>query len=80
MDILNIVIATKKMRLNEIRNVIFENYYKGIGFSLKSTYYSIKYQKKYIQLFATKLAEKSLILVRAKEHYESFKTKKNTKH
>ena len=33
MDILNIVIATKKMRLNDIRNVIFENYYKGIGFS-----------------------------------------------
>ena len=33
---LNITRAIKKMSLNEIRDFIFENYYKQIGFSRKT--------------------------------------------
>ena len=42
MYILNIVRATKKVSLNEIRDFIFEKYYKRIGFSKESSYYSMK--------------------------------------
>ena len=39
---LNISRAIKKMSVNEIRYFIFENYYKRIGFSKESSYYSMK--------------------------------------
>ena len=39
---LNIPRAIKKMSVNEIRYFIFENYYKQIGFSKESSYYSMK--------------------------------------
>ena len=42
MYILNIARAIKKMSANEIRDFIFENYYKPSGFSKESSYYSIK--------------------------------------
>ena len=46
------------MSVNETRD--FENYYKIIGFSKENSYYLMKHQKKKdIQLFATKLTEKS---------------------
>ena len=43
---LNIARAIKKMPVNEIRDIIFENYYKRIGFSKEISYYSMKGFKK----------------------------------
>ena len=55
MHILCIASAIKKMSVNEIRDIIFENYYKQIGFSKGNSYYSMKHQRKnYLKLFATK--------------------------
>ena len=48
MYILNIVSAIKKMPVNEIRDSIFKNYYKRIGFPKKNSYYSMKHLKKKI--------------------------------
>ena len=36
----------KNMSINEIKDCIFENYYKRIGFSTESSYYSMKRLKK----------------------------------
>ena len=59
MYILNIIRATKNILFNEIREFIFENYYKRIGFSQENSYYSMKHlQKKDLLLLATKLKEK----------------------
>ena len=46
MYILNIARAIKKMSLNEIRDFIFENYYKRIGFSEENSYHLMKRLKK----------------------------------
>ena len=46
MYILNIPKAIKKMTDNEIRDFLFKNYYKQIGFSKESSYYSMKRLKK----------------------------------
>ena len=46
MYILNITKAIKKMSINEIKDFIFENYYKRTGFSKESSYYSMKHLKK----------------------------------
>ena len=43
---LNIARAIKTMSVNEIRNFIFENDFKLIGFSKENSYYSVKHQKK----------------------------------
>ena len=45
---LDIVRAIRKISVNEIRDFIFENYYKRIGFSKESSYYSMKRLKKKI--------------------------------
>ena len=56
---LNIARATKKMYVNEIKDFIFENYYKRIGFSKGNSYYSMKrLKKKDLLLLANKLIEK----------------------
>ena len=47
MYIINITSALKKMTVNELRDFIFENYYKRIEF-VKDSYYSIKHLKKKI--------------------------------
>ena len=46
MYILNISRAIRKMSVNEIRDFIFENYYKRIRISKKNSYYSMKRWKK----------------------------------
>ena len=47
--ILNIAKVIKKTSINEIKDFIFENYYKRIGFSKESGYYSMKrLEKKFI--------------------------------
>ena len=43
---LNITKAIKKISGNEIRDFIFENYYKRISFSKENSYYSMKRLKK----------------------------------
>ena len=73
MYILNIANAIKKMTVNEIRDYIFKIYYKRIGFSKETSYYSVKRQKnKDLQLFVTKLTEKVPDPRNAKEHYQPF--------
>ena len=42
MYILNIIKAIKTMSINEIKDFVFENYYKRLGFSKESSYYSMK--------------------------------------
>ena len=47
------------MTVNKLRDFIFENYYKQIGFVKEKSYYSIKRLKnKDLLLFATKLIKK----------------------
>ena len=46
MYILSIASAIKNMSVNELREFIFENYYKRIGFVKERRYYSIKCLKK----------------------------------
>ena len=59
MNTLNVVTTIKKMTVNELREFIFENYYKQIGFVKEKSYYSIKRLKnKDLLLFATKLIKK----------------------
>ena len=69
----------KKMSVNEIRDIIFENYYKWIGFSKENSYYSIKDQKKGLQFFAIILTEKIPDPRNVKKHCQSFIKKKFTK-
>ena len=57
---LNIVRAIKKISVNEIRDFIFENYYKRIEFSKENSYYSMKrLKRKDLLLLAKKLIEKN---------------------
>ena len=55
---LNIARAIKTMSVNDIRDFIFENYYKRTGFSKEGSYYSMKQLKrKDFVLLANKLIE-----------------------
>ena len=68
------------MSINEIKDFIFENYYKRIGFSNGNRHYSMKcLKKKDLLLLANKLVEKIPDPCNAKEHYQSFTRKKNRK-
>ena len=56
---INIARAIKEMSVNEIRYFILENYYKWIGFSKESSYYSLKrVKRKNLLLLANKLMGK----------------------
>ena len=60
MYILNIARAIEKMTANEIRDFIFENCYKRIGFSKENSFCSMKrLKKKRLLLLANKLIEKN---------------------
>ena len=74
MYILNIASLLKKMTVNELRDFVFENYYRQIGFSKENSYYLMKHQKKKkdLQLFVTKLTEEIPDPTNAKECYSSF--------
>ena len=55
------------MSINDIKDFIFENYYKRIGFSKEGSYYPVKrVNKKDLLLLANKLIEKYLILAMLK--------------
>ena len=66
------------MSVNEIKNFIFENYYKRTGL-FKESSYSMKRLEKKLLLLANKLIEKITDPRKAKEHYQSFIIKKNRK-
>ena len=78
---LNINRAIKKMFVNEIRDFIFENYYKQIGIlRKKKSYYSIKrLKRKDLLLLSNKSIEKVHDPCNAKEHFESSLRKINKK-
>ena len=68
----------KKMTIKELKDFIFENYYRQIGFTKENSYYLVKYQKeKDLLLLATKLIEKIPDASNAKEYYQSFLKNKN---
>ena len=70
----------KKMFVSEIRDFIFENYYKQIESSKENIYYSMKrLKRKDLLLLANKLVEKIPDPCNAKERYQSFLRKKNRK-
>ena len=46
MYVLNIFSAIKKIKIKELKDFIFENYYEQIGFPKDNSYYSKKQQKK----------------------------------
>ena len=80
MSTLNIIKAIKKISVNDIRDFIFENYYKRIGFSKEYNYYSMKRLKRRdLLLLANKLIEKVPDPRSTKDHYESFLRKQNRK-
>ena len=80
MYILNIAKAIKKMSANEIRDFIFENYYKRIGFFKEYKYYSMKHLKKIFVVACKQInRKKKLDLCSAKEHHQSFIRKKKHK-
>ena len=61
---MNIHSAIKKMKIKELKDFIFENYYRQIEFTKQNSYYSMKHQKKKdLLLLAPKLIEKNLMLV-----------------
>ena len=69
------------MLISEIKDFIFENYYKRIGFSKEISYYLMKPLKKRkdLLLLANKLIEKIPDPRNATELCQSFIRKKNTK-
>ena len=70
MHILNIIKAIKTMSI--------KNYYKGIGFSKESSYYSLKHlNKKDLLLLANKLIKNTPDPCNAKEHHKSCIIKEN---
>ena len=67
------------MTVNELRNFVFENYYKRIQFVKESSYYSVKHVKKDLLLLTTKLIEKVGNPSNAKEYYNSYLKRNNAK-
>ena len=68
------------MSILEIKDFIFENYYKEIGFSKKNSYNSMKHlTKKDLFSLANKLIKNIPDLCNAKECYQSFEIMKNKK-
>ena len=69
MYILNIAKAIKKILVYEIKDFIFENYYKRIVFSKENSSYSMEYlKKKVLLLLENKLVEEIPHPRNAKEH------------
>ena len=80
MYILNIANAIKKMTVSELRDFMFENYYKRIRFVKERNYYSMEcLKRKDLLMLATKLIENKADPCNDKKHYQSFLRKKKTK-
>ena len=68
------------MSVNDLKDFIFEHYYKRMGFPKENSYYSMKgLKRKYLLLLANKLIEKVPDPRNAQERYESFLINKNRK-
>ena len=77
MYILNITKAIKTMSINEMKDFIFEKYYKRIEFLKKSSCFSMKrLNGKDLLLITNKLIRNIPDPCNGKEHYQSFITKK----
>ena len=77
---LNIARTVEKIYANEIRDFIYVNYYKRIGFSEENSYYSMKCLKiKDLPFFANKLIEKVLNPCNAKKNYQTLIRNENRK-
>ena len=79
MHILNIASAIKKMTVHELRNFIFENYYKRTGFVKESSYYSIKRLKKRFAIACDQIDRKVVDPSNVEEYYNSYLKRENTK-
>ena len=80
MYVLDVTKAIKSMLINEIKDFIFKNYYKQIGFSKIISYNSLKrLNKKDLLLHANKLMKNIPDPRNAKEHYQLFTIKQNRK-
>ena len=78
MYVLDIASAIKKIPVNEIRDFIFEDYYKELIFLRKTVIIQWNIRKKIFKMFAIKLKEKIPNPLSAKECYQSFIRKEST--
>ena len=63
----------KKKTCNGLIDVIFENYYKQVGYARENSYYTMRQHiKKDLQLFAIKLTGKLLDSRNIKEFYSCY--------
>ena len=60
------------MTMKDLREFLFENYYKQIGFTKKDSYCSLKMRKKDLVLFPTNLTKKYLTLLKLKRSMNYF--------
>ena len=68
------------MTIKELKNFIYENYYRQVWFPQESSHYTIKYQRKKDLLWlAIKLTVKIPDATNAKLNYQSYVKRKNTK-
>ena len=67
------------MTVTELRDFIFENYYKQIGFARANSFYSILIKRKKIYNCLNLNLEKYQMLVIIKEYYNSYLKRKNMK-
>ena len=64
------------MRVKELTEFTFENYYTRIGFIKENSYYSMKHSKNDLLLLPTKLIKKYLTLVMQKSTINHFRKTK----
>ena len=76
---LNIASAIKKMPVNKLRDFIFENFHKRIGFVKKEFIIKWNVWKKGSLFLTNKLIENTPDPCNAKEQYQSFLRKENEK-
>lgn len=68
------------MTIKELKEIMFENYYKWIWFTIENNYHSMKHQKeKYLILHAAKFVKKYLTLVMRENVTDHFWKSKNKK-
>ena len=68
------------MTIKELKDFIFEKYYRRIRLTKDNSYYSVKHRKaKHLLVLATKLIEKIPDVSNPKERYQSCLKNKNRK-
>ena len=60
------------MSINELRDFIFENYYKRIGFVKEQSYYSMKRLKKRFVVACKQINRKKYLILVMLQNYQSF--------